>query len=363
MSKHQAVQRRRDSRLAAGILLAAVLLPACSLTAPAVSKDSRQMGPTVTPNPNATPTPTPFAPATATLGPGEGPRAEPTAIPTFDPNEPWGNFAAPIERSAIEIPPPADAISFDSDVINVLVLGSDARPNEGGYRTDVVMVVSLDPSEGTATLLSVPRDLYVYLPGFRMDRINTADPRGGPDLASQTLLYNFGVPIHHWVRVNFSGFMSFVDALGGLEVEVTEPLFDECGGTWYRYSPGTYHMNGFTALCYVRMRKNSSDFDRLRRQQEVLRAIFQKILSIDGLKRAPEIYEQFRGLVETDIRLDQGLRLLPLASHLAQNRSDIHQLTIDSSMATGWRVPYTGAAVLLPDRAAIQSMLESAFGS
>jgi LCP family protein required for cell wall assembly len=281
----------------------------------------------------------------------------------MDPNSPWGSFDAPIQASAIEIPPPAAPIAFDDDVINILVMGSDARPYEGGYRTDVMMIVSLDPSEGTATLFSIPRDLYVFIPGWRMDRINVADPRGDFELAGQTILYNFGIPVHHYARMNFAGFTSLVDSLGGLSVEVTGYLYDECGGTWYRYSPGTYTMDGFTALCYVRMRKASSDFDRLRRQQEVLQAMFRKVISLQGLTRIPDLYRQFRDLVQTDINLETALRLTPLATHLANNRDDIHLVTISTELATSWRVPYSGAAVLLPDRPAIETMLRDQFGS
>lgn len=281
----------------------------------------------------------------------------------MDPSRPWGAFDAPIQASAIEIPPPAEPIAFDEDVINILMLGSDARPNEGGYRTDVMMVVSLDPSEGTATLFSIPRDLYVYIPGWRMDRINVADPRGDFELAGQTILYNFGIPIHHYARMNFAGFTNLIDSLGGITVEVTGYLYDECGSIWWRYAPGTYEMDGFQALCYVRMRKASSDFDRLRRQQEVLQAIFRKVISLEGLRRIPDLYQQFQNLVQTDISLESAIRLTPLAKHLANNRDDIRLVTIGTDLASSWRVPFSGAAVLLPDRPAIDSMLRSHFGS
>lgn len=344
------------------LLMAAVLLVSCGLVPPALVQ--APAGPDAhSSDPQATPTLTPFAPATPTATPEGRQSADPTPIPTFDPAQPWGNFAAPAEPSAIEIPPPATPIEFDADVVNILLLGSDARPYEGGYRTDVIMIVSLDPSEGTATLISVPRDLYVYLPGFRMDRVNTADPRGGPQLAADTILYNFGIPIHHWARMNFAGFTSLVDSLGGLQVEVTGYLYDECGGTWYRYSPGTYSMDGFTALCYVRMRKNSSDFDRLRRQQEVLQAIFRKVLTLNGLTQAPELYRQFKDLVQTDVDLETIVRLLPLAARLSRDSSGINRLAIDPTMAISWRVPYSGAAVLLPERAKIEDMLRTSLGS
>ncbi|MDX1600214.1 MAG: LCP family protein [Anaerolineales bacterium] len=347
------------ARASGGLLLAVITMFAC--TVPSTLQPTSQPA---TAEPNTTATPTPFGPAAPTATPDATEPPQPTPSPSPDPSQPWGSFPAPSVPSAIEVPPPAEPIDFDSDVVNVLLLGSDYAPHRGGgYRTDTMMIVSLNPGDGTATLISVPRDLYVYVPGWRMDRINTADPRGGPELAAQTILYNFGIPIHHYARMNFSGFMSLVNSLGGIDVQVTGNLYDECGGTWYRYSPGTYHMNGFTALCYVRMRKASSDFDRLRRQQEVIQAIFRKVLSLDGLRRAPELYQQFSSLVETDVRLDRAIRLLPLASHLANNPSAVNRLTIDATMARSWRVPFSGAAVLLPDRPSIEAALRSSLGS
>lgn len=284
-------------------------------------------------------------------------------MPTFDPARPWGAFNAPVEPSAIEIPPPADPIEFDPGVVNILVMGTDARPYRGDYRTDTLMVVSLDPRAGTATLFSVPRDLYVFIPGWRMERVNTADPHGGAELAAETILYNFGIPIHYYARMNFAGFTSLIDSLGGITVDVTDYLYDECGGTWYRYSPGPHTMDGFTALCYVRMRKGSSDFDRLRRQQEVMQAIFRKVLTLDGLRKVPDLYEQYLNTVETDIGLGQALALVPLAAQLSRDASGISRLSVDPTMATAWRVPFSGAAVLLPDRVKIDAMLRAKFGS
>ncbi len=317
--------------------------------------------PLVTRNPGATRTPTPFAALaptrtpipTATSTPG------PTASPT--PVNPWGDFAGPVEPSAIEIPPPMPPMPFPAGAVNIVLLGSDLRPNLGGWRTDTMLVLSLNPTAGTVTLLSIPRDLYVYIPGFRIDRVNTADVRGGFPMVSATLLYNLGVRVDHWARINFSGFIAGVDALGGIDVQVTGYLYDECGRRYWRYKPGVYHMDGFTALCYVRMRKASSDFDRLRREQEVTLALFTKVLSVNALTRLPEVYDQFSSLVKTDMTVGDLLPLVPLAANVAADRTRIHQYAIGSSLVTSWRVPYSGAAVLLPNRDAIQAMLQNAF--
>jgi LCP family protein required for cell wall assembly len=267
-----------------------------------------------------------------------------------------------VEPSAIEIPPPKTKIDFPEGVVNIMLLGSDLRPEGGAFRTDTMMIVSLDPNTETATLISIPRDLYVYLPGWRVDRINTADVRGGPEMVKDTILYNFGIEIDYWVRVNFTGFVSAVDILGGIYVSVGQYLQDQCGPTIYTYSPGVYHMDGYTALCYVRMRKRSSDFDRLRRQQEVIRAMFNRVLSLNGLAKVPELYGKFKNLVFTDINLEAIVDLVPLAGKLASDAQLIRTYSIDPSMAAQWRVPYSGAAVLLPNWDAIQAMLDTAFG-
>jgi LCP family protein required for cell wall assembly len=274
---------------------------------------------------------------------------------------PWGSFPAPREASSTQVPREAPRIPVGPNVVNLVFLGSDQRPDSSGYRTDVMMIVSLDTDKGTATMISIPRDLYVYQPGWRVDRINTADPRGGPDLMAMTLLYNFGVEIHHYVRVNFSGFTAAVDSLGGIDVQVGRSMSDRCGKTRYAYVPGVYHMDGWTALCYVRMRKASSDFDRLRRQQEVVLAIFARLVTLDGLRRAPELFVQMQSLVQTDVTLPELIGWIPLAERLASDPTRFRRFAIDTTMADGWTTP-SGGAVQLPVRDAILAMLATAFG-
>jgi len=341
-----------------------VLLPACSAGLGGLLPGAQEpQAILVTNAPNASATPTPFQPLPGSPTPTASPTntATPTVTPT--PVDHWEDFPGPAETSATEIPRPMPRIPQSPEVVNVMLLGSDERPYTGGYRTDTMMLLSLDPGTGTAILVSFPRDLYLYIPGWRMDRINTADVRGGPELTALTILYNFGLEVDHWARVNFAGFMGAVDTLGGLTVQSTGYLFDECGGRYWSYAPGSYTMNGFQTLCYVRMRKaNDGDFDRLRRQQEVVRAFFSKILSLDGLSRVPQLYSQFIASVRTDMLVDDLLPLVPLGLQLGTDESRIHQYRIDRTMVDGWRVPTTGAAVLLPKRDMIQAMLNEAFG-
>lgn len=319
--------------------------------------------PLVTADPDAPATPTAFLPLlptetpipTATATPG------PTATPT--PVNPWGSYPGPSEPSAIDIPPPMPEIPLPKGTVNILLLGSDLRPNDGGWRTDTMLIVSLDPSAGRVRILALPRDLYVYVPGWRVDRINVVDVRGGFETVAQTIHYNLGLPIDHIMRIDFSGFQSLVDSLGGLDVQSTGYLNDECGGVQRSYGVGVYHMDGFEALCYVRMRKASSDYDRLRREQEVLLAIADRLLSLNGLSRVPELYAQFRSLVKTDLEVNDLLPLVPLATTVAADRNRISLHRVDSTLTTSWLVPYSGANVLLPNRQAILAMLQQAFSS
>jgi LCP family protein required for cell wall assembly len=341
--------------------LVALLLSGCGL--PFGLGAVPYQGVIVTANPLAEPSATAFVPLppTATPPPTEAATATPTATAT--PEYPWGSFAAPVEPSAIDIPRPAPEIEFPASVVNIILLGSDQRPNEGGHRTDTMMVVSLNPSAGTATLFSIPRDLYVYIPGWRVDRINVADVEGGPEMVAQTILYNFGIRIDYWARVNFYGFVTAIDTLGGIEVQITGFLNDNCNHTEYTYYAGTTrYMDGTTALCYVRNRLVTGDIDRLRRQQEVIRAIFDRVVSLDGLSRLPDLYAQFSNIVETNMGLENMLPLVPLATTVAGDPSAVHQYAIDASMASLWRVPYSGASVLLPDWDAIHALLRTAFG-
>jgi len=342
------------------ILILSVCLSGCSGLAGGVLAPGITL---VTADPNAAATPTAFMPLfptetpipTATAAPG------PAATPT--PINPWGSYAGPAEPSAIEIPPPMPEIPQNDGTVNIVLLGSDIRPNDGGWRTDTILIVSLDPSAGRVRMISAPRDLYVYIPGWRVDRINVADVHGGFDMLAQTIEYNFGIPIDHMMRIDFSGFKQLVDTLGGLDVNSTGYLNDECGGKWWSYGIGTYHMGGYEALCYVRMRKTSSDYDRLRREQEVLLAIADRLASLDGLSRIPELYQQFHALVKTDLEVNDLLPLVPLATTLAADRSRITLHRVDSTLTTSWLVPYSGANVLLPNREAILAMLQAAFAN
>lgn len=346
------------------LLILSLLATACNTSAGSLLPgllDPGARAPTLPPP--ITLTPSPFIPPTPTRTPTTTPTSTvtPTSTITPTPVDPWEDYPGPTKDSAIEIPRPMPRIPFPEDVVNILILGSDERASAPGLRTDTVMVVSLDPSAGAATLISLPRDLYVYVPGWHVDRINTAWGWGQADALALTIEYNLGIKIHYWLRVNFRGFLDIVDALDGVDVDVTGYLSDRCGYVNWSYAPGRYHMDGFAALCYVRMRYASSDFDRLRRAQELIKAIFQKVLTLNGLSRIPELYSAYTSSIQTDMPVEAVLPLAPLAATLGTDVTRIHGFVVDRPMITAYRVPGSGAAVLLPNREAFRAMLQQAF--
>jgi LCP family protein required for cell wall assembly len=235
----------------------------------------------------------------------------------------------------------------------VALLGTDTESPRAG-RTDTIMLLLFNRESGLASLVSIPRDLYVYQPGLSMDRINTAYLRGGFDLLALTLEYNLGVRPNYWVLVHLGDFSRFIDDLGGIPVPVSVPLANDCGGIPH----GIVNMDGGTALCYMRERRTSSDIERSHRQQEVLPVILERVISLDGLSQLPEWYERYAGAVETNFALDDLLALIPTV--LKVQDDSLHNFQIGWNEVESWGVPYTGARVFLPKREAALDILKEA---
>ena len=307
----------------------------------------------VTAEPNATATATPFqpigptatSPFTATPGPSYTPR------PTKDPTE-----AAQPTPVVVEQPMP-------EGTVNLLLLGSDFRP-QSGFRTDVIILVSINPKKGTVSAVSFPRDLYVFIPGWMNQRINTAQAHGGFTTTADTFEYNFGIRPQYYVMTNFQGFTGIVNSLGGINVNVGAYLSDSCDlpqavGGYCTVTPGTIRMDGDTALWYVRSRHTSSDFDRTRRAQEVIFAVFTKFMSLDAVSRLPELYASYQSSVETNMGINDIAPLVPLAAQILKDPSKVRQFTIGP--AEVWpTITEGGAAVLIPNYDAIQVILNDA---
>jgi LCP family protein required for cell wall assembly len=326
---------------------------------------------------NATATPTPFQPLapTPTYLPTSFPTpilpvAEATAAPAA-PEEPgiqegesrtWADYPGPVEWPDIAIPEPVGVLPQPANQVNILILGSDQRPDEGGFRTDAMILATLNPDLGTVNLTSFPRDLYVYIPGWTVHKLNTAHAHGGFPLTQMTFEYNFGVKPDHFVMVQMNAFKDVIDSLGGIDVQVAETLTDwRDHYGYYTVNPGNVHMDGEVALWYARSRYSTSDLVRNRRQQEVLEAILAKLLSLQAVERAPELYQAYVNNVTTDLTLEDIQPLLPLAAQLV-DRSRIHRYAIGAGQVYDW-INYYGSMVLMPIREAVVTVMLQALNS
>ncbi|HKJ37163.1 MAG TPA: LCP family protein [Anaerolineales bacterium] len=361
------------------IILAALLLAGCGANAPTQPPLPYIL---VTSAPNPSPTPTPFLPVSWTptgsllsqpgadsVSPTSTPPAlTQTEVPTTDPNF-LINTVAPL---------PTIDPNFNNgqETINFLLIGSDKRSGTS-FRTDTMVVAILRPNEGQVSLISIPRDLWVFIPGWENQRINTAYqhgistnyPGGGPGLLKDTIQYNLGIRIDHTAMVDFDGFRQIVDTLGGVDIPVSCPYTDwrlidpsydpQNENNWFLYTvdPGVIHMDGDLALWYARSRQKSSDFDRGRRQQEVLRSIFAQGLQIETLKRIPELYNNLKDSVETDLGLTDILQLSLYAPQMTS--ADIRSYYLRPPYVTSW-ITSGGAYVLSPNQDLLGQLLTEA---
>ena len=284
--------------------------------------------------------------------------------------------------SGTQAPSRAPEASRSHRLVNVMLLGSDEQLSDDGFiRTDTMIVVSLNVETGTVSMLSFPRDLFVYIPHGRMGRLNTAygigenlnwEPGGGFGLLRQTIFYNFGINAHYYARVDFSGFEAIIDRLGGVDIAVDCAYRDYypvgtgeerwSGDKGYRLRTlpvGYYTFDGFDALWYARTRKNTDDFDRGRRQQLLIRAIWRKARSQGLATTLPQLWPELTKIVDTDLPLEQMLRLLPLIINL--DPGDVQNYTFRKTYHTrDWTTP-DGWIVLLPYREAVAELMQALY--
>jgi LCP family protein required for cell wall assembly len=190
-----------------------------------------------------------------------------------------------------------------------------------------MILLTLDPAAKTAGILSIPRDMWVAIPGFKHGKINTAYylgeayklPGGGPALATKTVEQFLGVPINYYAQIDFGAFVQFIDEIGGVEIDVPERIvIDLLGGegvkTKKTLQPGRQALPGEWALAYARARyTEGGDFDRASRQQQVIMGIRERLLSAEMLQlmiqKAPLLYRQLASGINTNLKLDDVIRL------------------------------------------------------
>lgn len=326
-----------------GLVLLIALLPAACVNAHALAAENT---PTPTPRPTATSTPTP--------------RPQPTAVQSASRPLP----AAPAEKAA-----PLTPVGRPLDrTLNILLLGSDRRPFQGDWRTDVLMLIALDLESGQAGAISLPRDIFLEeIPGHKPNKINVVDFLGeqdaagtGADFLAALLEEKIDVPIHHFLRFDFESFKQVVDALGGVEIAIdcrAYELLPEEDIALY-LEPGNHRLDGRTALAYVRSRNLGGDLERARRQQRVVWAVRHQLLAENQLPHLPALYAALRNAVQTDIGFIEALRLARFA--LSLQEEEVHGIVNSPPdlVRPDWR---QGMAVFLPDWPAIAERVQTLF--
>lgn len=230
----------------------------------------------------------------------------------------------PIEKEDIEFNSDEEV----EDYVHVLLVGAD---NDGGgpARTDTIMIAQYQPKEGKAKLVSLMRDSYVSIPGYRNNKINTSFFLGGPELLRQTIKENFDIDIHYYAQVDFNGFVRVVDVISpeGVEIDIERRMYYKKGTDYINFQPGLQTLDGKQALNYVRFRNDrENDFGRVRRQQEVLSIMKDNLLSFSGVTKLPQLLGSVEPYIQTNI---SNMQILDYGKSLFLNPvGEIETLTI-----------------------------------
>ena len=280
------------------------------------------------------------------------------------------NLRGPLTQEPTPAPTPIPA---PDDPVNILLLGTDARPGEDISRTDALIVVHVDPRTNRIGMLSLPRDLWVTVPRYGKARINAAYALGesqigknyGPALAKQTVGNLLGIPIHHFVLINFEGFKTLIDQVDGITVDVPKAIDDPAYPTDdYRtikvhFDAGPQRMDGERALIYARTRHADSDFGRNQRQQQVLMALFQRMRERGVLSQITSVDDYtnvLRDYIRTDFTKNEMLSFASLGPRLTAE--NINRYTIEPKMIVALREPATFAV----DAKALKQLVKQMVG-
>jgi LCP family protein required for cell wall assembly len=241
---------------------------------------------------------------------------------------------------------------------NLLILGIDqTAPGSDAGRSDTNILVSLVPTGPYVRMLSIPRDLWVTIPGIGENRINTAHffaeaaaPGSGPAAAMQTVQENFGVEVSYYVRIKFEGFREVFNALGGVEITLDEPMAG--------YEAGTHSLTGRKALAFARNRSGSDDFQRMNQGQIILKAAFRKLMSPVNWVRLPTVGAALFRSVDSNLPVWLWPRLGLTLLRVGPEGIDNH--TVGREMVTPTTTEQ-GAAILLPKWDQINPLLFELF--
>lgn len=260
--------------------------------------------------------------------------------------------------------------------VNILLLGIGGAGHDGGSLSDTIMVVSIDPRTKDVAMVSIPRDLWVAIPGHGMSKINAANVYGGPDLAKSVVSKTLDIPIHYYVMLDFQGFKLAVDQVGGIDVANKAALSDSgfpCENDNGRACPyflaaGEHHLSGVEALKYARCREGScgTNYGREDRQRESLMALRQKAVGIATFANPSKIaslIDIVGGHLKTDLQIDDMAKLAALGKTINAN-AVVAKGLIDfttSAMVSGQSVVLPKAGTFTEIRSFVHSVLTDSY--
>lgn len=267
---------------------------------------------------------------------------------------------------------PEDIPMPEGNTYTILLVGSDAYDDDNRGRSDTVILVQVDGDDKTIRMASFLRDMYVKIPGKGSNRLNASYIWGGHELLRRTLETNFGVTADAYVEVNFERLVKVIDAIGGVEVEVSEAERQQVNSILRFYNEkigdvvedqllqesGLVHLTGKQALCFSRIRKIDGDVQRTARQRKVLEAAFHKVTQL-SMAEITMLILQNMDAVETDLTIADAIDLIPLA--LRCKNATFETLSVPVSGA-GHHATVDGMAVIKPDLKKNQKALKEFFG-
>ena len=246
-----------------------------------------------------------------------------------------------------------------NDKATVMIMGVDERADDVG-RSDTLMIATLDPDKNQAALLSVPRDTRVKIKGHGFDKINAAYAYGGRKLTQETIESLLNTHIDHYIKINVHGFTKIIDALGGIDIDVEKRMYyedpwDDDGGLYIDLQPGMQHMDGKTAITYVRYRDEEGDIGRIKRQQNFMKAVMDKLVSPTIIPKLPAIVSAVSDSVETDMSVSEILSFLGTLQDAKDNG-------LKSEMLPGKPVYIEGISYWVPDISKTRQILANTLG-
>ena len=252
-----------------------------------------------------------------------------------------------------------DGLLVTKDKATVMIMGVDKRNDDVG-RSDTLMVATLDPDKNQAALLSIPRDTRVKIKGHGYDKINAAYAYGDRKLSQQTVEGLLGIKIDHYIVIDIHGFTKIIDALGGVDIDVEKRMYyedpwDDDGGLYIDLQPGMQHMDGKTAVTYVRYRDEEGDIGRIRRQQKFMKAVMDKLVSPAIIPRLPSMVSAMYDAVETDMSISELLSFMGTLQEAKDNG-------LKSEMLPGKPVYIDDISYWIPDISKTRQILASTLG-